>query len=96
MRLTSFLDAIASQEIPYIQVTYLLTHIQSSKNLLGQVSRPFRQSKDVNKGNIAIIVITAIMAIIVSMAIAAITAIRDIRAVTASTGIKANCCQFNY
>ena len=51
MRLTSFLDAIASQEIPYIQVTYLLTHIQSSNNLLGQASRPFRQSKDAKKGN---------------------------------------------
>ena len=46
---------IASQEIPYIQVTYLLTHslthIQSSNNLLGQASRPFRQSKDAKKGN---------------------------------------------
>ena len=60
-------------------------------NLLGQVSRPFRQSKDVKKGNIEIIAITVIMAITVSMAIAAITAITDIRAITSSTGVRANC-----
>ena len=95
-----FLDALASQEIPYIQVTYSLTHSltdsQSANNLPGQGSRPFRQSKDVKKGYIVIIAITAIMAIKVRMATAAITAITDNRAITASTGIRANYDQYNY
>ena len=101
---TQFLDAIASLEIPYIQVTHslthslthLLTHSQSANHLLGQGSRPFRQSKNVKKGNTVIIAITAIMAITVSPAIAAITAITDIRAITASIGIRANFSQYNY
>ena len=54
---------------------HLLTYTLSSMNLLGQVSRPFRQSKDVKKGNREIIAITAIMTITVSMTIAAITVI---------------------
>ena len=87
-----FLDAIESLEIPYIQVT----PEQSADNLLGQGSRPFRQSKDVKKGNIAIIAIPAIMTIRVSMTITAITAITDIRAITASIGIRANCRQYHY
>ena len=76
-----FLDAIASLEIPYMQVTMSLRHYvtteQSANYLLGQDSRPFRQSKDVKKGNIAIIAIPAIMTIRVGMTIAAITAITD-------------------
>ena len=77
-----FLDAIESLEIPYIQVT----PEQSADNLLGQGSRPFRQSKDVKKGNIAILAITD------SMVILAITAIR---AIIASTGIRDTCSQYN-
>ena len=96
--LHKFLDAIASQEIPSIQVTYSLTHSltdsQSANNLPGQGSRPFRQSKDVKKGYI-VIIITAIMAIKVRMATAAIMAITDNRAITASTSIRANYDQYN-
>ena len=66
---------------------HYVTTSQSANYLLGQGSRSFRQSKDVKKGNIAIIAIPAIMTIIVSMTIAAIT---DIRAITASTGIRVN------
>ena len=77
-------------------LTYLLTKSQSANHLQGQVSRPFRQSKDVKKVNIAIIAIPAIMTIRVSMTIAAIMAITDIRAITASTGIRANCLQYRY
>ena len=76
-------------------LTHLLTLSQSWCHLLGQVSRPFRQSKDVKKGNIAIIAIPAIMTIRVRMTIAAIMAITDIRAITASTGIRANCHQYH-
>ena len=87
-----FLDAIASLEIPYIQVTHLLTYSQSANHLLGQGFRPVRQSKEVKKGNTVIIAITAIMPITINMAITAITAITDIsvitdiRAITASIG----------
>ena len=77
-------------------LTYSLTYSQSWIHPLGQGSRPFRQSKNVKKGVITIIAITAIMAITVSMAIAAITAITDIRAITASTGIRGNFRQYNY
>ena len=77
-----FLDAIASLEIPYIQVTYLPTHLltysQSWNHLLGHDSRPFRQVQVIKK---AIIAITAIMAI------TAITAIMAIRAMTAILAI---------
>ena len=67
---------------------------QSASHLLGQGSRPVRQSKDVKKGNMAIIAITAIMVITVSMAIAAIMVNSDIRAITDSTDIRANCSQY--
>ena len=40
---SSFLDAIASLQIPYIQVTYLLSQSQSASHLLGWDYRPFRQ-----------------------------------------------------
>ena len=56
---------------------------------------PFRQCKEVKKGNIGIIAITAIMAITDIIAIAAIMAITDIKAITGSTGIRANCSQYN-
>ena len=62
-----FLDAIASQEIVYIQVTTLIHHRV-------EISFKVRQSKDVRKKNISIIAITAILTNRVSMAIAAITA----------------------
>ena len=77
-------------------LTHSLSHSQSWSYLLGQVSRPFRHSKDCKKGNVAILAIPAIMTIRVSMTIAAITAIKDIRAITASTGIRANCHQYPY
>ena len=80
-------------------LTHSLTPSQSANHPLGQGSRSFRQSKDVKTGNRAIIAITAIMVITDSKAIAAImviTAITDIRAITASTGIRANCSQYNY
>ena len=79
----------------YIQVTHLLTYSQSWIHPLGQGSRLFRQSKDVQKHNLSIIAITCIMAITVSRAIAAITAITDIRTITGSTGITANYSQYN-
>ena len=88
----NFLDAIASQEIAYIQVTTS----QSWSHPLSQGSRPFRQSKDVKKGIIEIVAITAIIAITVSMTIAAITTITDMRPITASTSITANCSQYNF
>ena len=71
---------------------HLLTYSQSANHLLGQGSRPVRQSKEVKKGNTVIIAITAIMPITINMAITAITAITDIsvitdiRAITASIG----------
>ena len=69
----------------YIQVTHLLTHLLTELNLS---SRPgfqaFQTIKNVKKGFITIITITAIMTITVSMAIAAIRAITDIRAITAT------------
>ena len=86
IQILDFLDAIASQEIPYIQVTYS----QSANHLLGQISRPFRQTKDVKKGFITIIAISVIMAITVSMAITAIMGITDIRVITDNTGIRTN------
>ena len=79
-----------------IHTGHYVTTEQSANYLLGQDSRPFRQSKDVKKGNIAIITIPAIMTIRFSMTIAVITANTDIRAITASTGIRANCCQYHY
>ena len=91
-----FLDAIASQEIRYMEASHYVRTEQSVNHLLGKGSRPFRQSKDVKKGNIAIITITSIIAITVSMAIAAFTAIAGIRAITASTGIRVNYSQYNY
>ena len=83
------------ENIQGLTFTHLLTHSQSWNNLLGQGSRPFRQSKYVIKGNIASLAITGIMAITVSLAIAAITTITDIKAITGSTGIRANCSQYN-
>ena len=61
-----------------------------ANHLLGKGSRPFRQSKDVKKDKIAI------MAITISMAIVATMIITDIGAITASTGLRANCIQYNY
>ena len=62
-----FLDAIASLEIPYIQVTTSLHHYvtteQSAIYLLGQDSRPFRQVQVVKKANIANMALTALMAV---------------------------------
>ena len=55
----SFLDAIASLEIPYIQVTME----QSANYLLGQDSRPFRQVQVVKKANIANMALRALMAV---------------------------------
>ena len=82
-----FLDAIASLEIPCTQVTHLLTYSQSANHLVGQGSRPVRQSKEVKKGNTVIIAITANnMAITAITAITDISAITDIRAITASIG----------
>ena len=80
----------------YIQVTHSLTHRVEITFYVGQGSRPFRQSKYVKKGNLAILAITAIasiMAFTVSMAIAAITTVTDIMANTANTNIRANCSQ---
>ena len=79
-RALSFLDAISSQGIHDYMIYRSLRPTQSESHLLGQVLRPFRKSKDVKKGNIAIMAIKAIMAITASMAIAAITAITDIKA----------------
>ena len=82
-----FLDAIASQEIPYIQVTRSVTHsvthpVTELKSTSRSGFQAFQTIQRCQKGNIAIIAITAIMAISVSMAIAAIKAITGIRTIT--------------
>ena len=84
-----FLDAIASLEIPYIQVTHSLTHSinsltesQSSNYLLGQASRPWRQVQIAKK--ILIVIMGNDKEITV---IAAITVIMAIKAILATTAI---------
>ena len=82
---TLFLDAIASLQIPYIQVTYSLTysltHSQSANHLLGQDSRPFRQVQVIKNAITTITAITATMAITAATANMAITAITAILAI---------------
>ena len=67
--------------------TYVHTYIRHRVEviILGKGSRPFRQSKDVKEGNIAIIAITAIMSITAITAIIAITANLFIAAAIAVT-----------
>ena len=83
-----FLDAIASLQIPYIQVTTSLRPSQSTKYLLGQDSRPFRQVEFVKKANIANMDLKTLMATMAIIAMCAITAISAIKALTIVTAIR--------
>ena len=96
-----FLDAIASLQIPYIQVTtYVHTSLhtslrtsQSAKYLLGQDPRPFRQVQVVKKANIAIMSLKTLMvstAMMANIAIWAITAILAIKALTTVIAMRVN------
>ena len=81
MQTSPFLYAIASLQIPYIQVT----PSQSAKYLLGQDPRPFREVQVVKKANTAIMALKTLMvstAMMANIAIRAITAILAIKALT--------------
>ena len=78
-----FLDAIASLQIPYIQVT----PSQSAKYLLGQDPRPFRQVQVIKKVNVAIMAFRDLMASTAMMANIAIWAITAISATKAFTTV---------
>ena len=90
--LVCFLDAIASLQVPYIQVTHYVRTSQSAKYLLGQDSRPFREVQVVKKAKGAIMALKALMAstaMMANIAIWAITAISTIKAITTVTPMRA-------